>query len=326
MGDGERHKSDLFVSVAVTLDGEDRHRFVSVVPALALHLKKFYDDYEIVVIDSSGDEIVEKNFVPLLATVESVRYLKLAGRANEEIAWAASLDHSIGDVIVFFDYQNDPLDAIDSIVGIATDGSEAIVGIAKDKTTLLYRLIRPIINIALSAIDYKLPRNATGLWCLSRKAANAVIASGRFHQQLYTRIYKSGYGVNAFEYERLSDSRRVKTLPDALGRSIRQMVFNSTRPLRWMTILGATGSLLAFLFSGYSVTSKLLNENILEGWASLVLITSLFFMMIFIILAFFGEYLGRLLDELGNRQDYQVAMEQCSNVMLNEERYNVSSN
>jgi hypothetical protein len=48
-------------------------------------------------------------------------------------------------------------------------------------------------------------------------------------------------------------------------------------------------------------------------------------MLLFTILAFFGEYLGRLLDDNSERRDYNIAFELNSSVMLKEDRINVMS-
>ena len=48
-------------------------------------------------------------------------------------------------------------------------------------------------------------------------------------------------------------------------------------------------------------------------------------MMQFIMMAFFGEYLGRLLDDRSEQADYSVVFEKNSAVMVNQDRVNVLS-
>ena len=57
----------------------------------------------------------------------------------------------------------------------------------------------------------------------------------------------------------------------------------------------------------------------------MILFTSWLFMIMFVILAFLGEYLGRLLDERNEQSDYKVSFEKTSSVMLNENRENITS-
>jgi hypothetical protein len=91
------------------------------------------------------------------------------------------------------------------------------------------------------------------------------------------------------------------------------MVFNSTKPLRWMSFLGIMGSILAMVFSIYSLLVHLINDTVASGWT-----TTILFM-----LSFFGEYLARLLNDRSEHKDYNVVYEQNSSVMLNEDRSNV---
>ena len=101
------------------------------------------------------------------------------------------------------------------------------------------------------------------------------------------------------------------------------LVFNSTAPLRWMSGLGMAGSFLAFLVGAYGVLINIFQGHVVEGWTSLVLFMSFLFMLLFMILAFFGEYLGRLLDERGDQREYAVAFEKTSAVMVDPNRLNV---
>ena len=196
---------DLFVSVALVIQSQNDSFYRAAIPELATYLSERYDDYEIIIIDNSRSEAVDLAVSSLLSEVESVRYVKLTTKVDEAVCWGASLDNCIGDVIVFFDHKSDPYHAIENVVALAAEGAEAIVGIAEDKSTFAYRCIRPLITWGLKAIDYKLPRNATNLWCISRRVVNAVSHTGRFHQQLYTKIYNTGYGVQSFRYQKRRD-------------------------------------------------------------------------------------------------------------------------
>ena len=83
------------------------------------------------------------------------------------------------------------------------------------------------------------------------------------------------------------------------------------------------GSFMAFIFASYSLVIRLFKDNVIEGWTSMILFMSVLFMLLFLILAFFGEYLGRLLDDRSEQRDYSVALEKMSSVMLSEQRSNV---
>jgi len=85
------------------------------------------------------------------------------------------------------------------------------------------------------------------------------------------------------------------------------------------------GSFVSFVFAVYSVAINVISGHVVEGWTTTILFMSLLFMLQFVMLAFFGEYLGRLLDERSEQADYSVVFEKNSGVMVNQDRVNVLS-
>ncbi len=79
----------------------------------------------------------------------------------------------------------------------------------------------------------------------------------------------------------------------------------------------------SFLLATYSVLIHLVSNNIVPGWTTVVLSMSMLFMFQFIMMAFFGEYLIRLLDDRRERGDYSIAFEKNSMVMVDQDRVNV---
>lgn len=138
------------------------------------------------------------------------------------------------------------------------------------------------------------------------------------------RIAKSGYPQSTYSYSLIADNgKKQRTLYQGIRQGIRLLIFNSTSPLRWMSGLGLMGSFLGFVFAAYSLLIRLFKDNVVEGWTTLVLFSSILFMLLFLILAFFGEYLGRLLDDRSEQHNYSVVYEKHSSVMVNENRCNV---
>jgi len=186
----------------------------------------------------------------------------------------------------------------------------------------MYQLAGPLIHSLQARIGYRFPRNATSLLCMSRRAVNTVTQTGRFHHQLSIRIANSGYKLTSFPYD-LQGTPPKRGFLQQLRSTIRMLVFNSNRPLRWMSAIGLMGSGLAFLFSLYSLLVHLVKSNVVEGWTTTILVISSLSFLQFVILAFFGEYLGRLLDNRGEHHEYSVVFEKNSSVMVDENRHNV---
>lgn len=317
-------KSDAFVSVVLVVNDDSGLTYDSVT-RIQQELDNRYSDYEIVmvaqgpVLGATGNKRLEE----ALHSLPSIRYIQLAGRVANDVAWAAGLENAIGDFVVLFDHGADPVTVISQVVDSCKSGYDVVIGVTNQPQTLTYKVLRKCAGRLLKAIDYHLPQNATGLRCLSRRAVNSVTATGRFHHQFYLRIQKTGYPSIAFPYEIASGSYEKKTFPCGIQHLLHLLVFNSSRPLRWMSALGLIGSSTAFLFAVYSVLVHLISGNVVEGWTTTILFMSMLFMIQFIMLAFFGEYIGRLLDDRSEQADYSIVFEKNSTVMVNKDRVNV---
>jgi len=321
-------KSDSFVSVVLV-----QNQPLSMLESELIHtqqnLDERYIDYEIVVVGQGTSKDFTMQDETVLKNIPSLRYLQLAGQVPLDVAWAAALENAIGDFVVMFNPAADPVQAISETVSLCKSGYDVVVGVAIQSRTLAYRVFRSMADRILNLVEYSLPRNATELRCLSRRAVNSVTCTGRFHHQLAMRIQKTGYPQTAYNYKLLptawSGIHHTSLLSGIRG-LLRLIVFNSSRPLRWMSGLGLFGSFSAFVFSVYSILVHLLKGNVVEGWTTSILFMSSLFMMQFVMMAFFGEYLGRLLDDRSEQADYSVVFEKNSAVMINQDRINVLSN
>ena len=101
------------------------------------------------------------------------------------------------------------------------------------------------------------------------------------------------------------------------------LVYNTTKPLRWMSTIGMLGSLTSLCFAVYSFLVKLFSNDVADGWSSTVILISFFSMITFMILSLFGEYMNRILNEKNEKSLFWGVKEKTSSVMLNEDRVNV---
>lgn len=316
-------KLDSFVSV-VTIISDSTGDLEHHVTEIYKHLDKHFTDYEIILLDQSLDGIFQQHIDNLLSVIPSVRYMQLASPVPNDIALAAGIENAIGDFVVLMTLNEDPADIIIDLVNKCFSGYDIVIGVSDQNRTLGYKVVRPFVKQILKSIDYDIPNNATSLRCLSRRTVNSITQTGRFHHQFYVRINKTGYPYVSYMYKLKNKDGNTRTLRKGIKQAVNLLVFNSTKPLRWMSVLGLFGSFMAFAFAFYSLVIRFFKDNIIEGWTTAVLFSSMLFMILFIILAFFGEYMSRLLDDRSEQRDYSIASEKNSSVMINQSRYNVT--
>lgn len=315
-------QQEIFVSVVLTVKNQ-RDALMAFLPSLGQYLQNHYSDFEIVIIDRFSNDGTEQSVAKLLTERQSVRYIRLSKPVENDIAIAAGLENAIGDYVVYMDCRSDPIEMVAELVQLGKNGAEIIIGTSKAYTTPKYRLLKRLSSRLIEGVGYGLPSNSTGSFCLSRQAVNAVTESSRYYWRPYVTMTHSGYAMTAYEY-RFTTPRPKKRIIDGLRESRHYLVFNSTKPLRWMSLLGLFGSAMAFVFALYSVLANLVAEQVVEGWTTTILFMSFLFSILFMMLSFFGEYLARLLDDRSDHALYNVLYEKHSSVMVETHRQNVS--
>ncbi|WP_241767216.1 glycosyl transferase family 2 [Buttiauxella noackiae] len=317
-------KSESFVSVVLKTLTPSNDLTKKLLEVQAL-LDVNFTDYEILIVSKGPYRDVSRTLAidHILKTIPSVRFLQLSGCVHDDVVWATGLENAIGDFVVLYDHLTDPVDLIHNAVEECKSGYDVVIGVSNQSLSYAYQLLRNTSSRILKAIDYHIPKNSTHFRCLSRRAVNAVTSTGRFHHQFYLRIQKTGYPASELVYLPLSETQVNKSIAYGFRNLVRLMVFNSSRPLRWMSVVGTIGSLSALLFAAYSIVVNFINGHVVEGWTTTILFMSVLFMLQFIMLAFFGEYLSRLLDERNEQAAYSVVFEKNSSVMVNQDRINV---
>lgn len=317
-------KMETFVSVVLILDDVEHHAFGVYLKELQQYLDQRYSDYEIIIIDQNRKPLSHSVQDNLLNTISSIRWIKLAFPVEMDMALSAGIENAIGDFVLLLRPTVDPIEIIDDMVKESDEGYDVVTGIAERPRTIGYKLVRPLSNQILHSIDYHIPKNATPVRCLSRRAINTVLRTGQLNHQFFIKVAKTGYPTKNYNYKLLNpDVLKKQTLLSGVVRSMQLMIFNSTKPLRWISLLGILGSLSAFIFTIYSIVVNIIKDDVIEGWTSMVFFSSFLFMILFIILAFLGEYIARLLNENSSQMSYYISSEETSSIMLETDRFNV---
>jgi len=322
--DNTMTKLETFISIVLILDDTEQSGFETYLTELQPYLEQRYSDYEIIVIDQNRKIFPLSQKENLLEAISSVRWITLSYPVEIDVALTAGIENAIGDFVVLLRPNIDPVSIIEDMIEESTQGYDVIIGIAEQPRTLGYKMIRKVSNKILHSIDYHIPKNATPVRCLSRRAINTVLRTGNLNHQFVIRVANTGYPTKNYTYK-LENTEKLKkrTLFSGIAQSMKLMIFNSTKPLRWISLLGIVGSFTAFVFAIYSIIVHLLKDDIIEGWTSMVFFSSFLFMILFIILAFLGEYLARLLNENNNQRSYYISNEETSSIMLETDRFNV---
>lgn len=317
----EKNKSSFFVSVVLPLEDFET-TYLNILENIQLELDRLFWDYEILICASRKIyPIVAGPLELLLNKVPSIRYLQTAEELSYETLAACGTENSIGDFVVILDLKRDPVELIKEGVKQCSEGADVVIGRSQEEATFLYRTSRPMARYLLKLSEYSLPRGATRFRTLSRRAVNSIFSSGFSSQSFLMKVQNCGYPNTILDYLSLRKGKRE--FPEAFHKLLRLMVFNSLRPLRFVSLIGIFGSVLACFFALYSLIVQLVKADVVEGWTSIFLLISICALLQFTMLTFISEYLGRMLRELNRDKDYSLIYEKNSYVMVNRDRINV---
>jgi dolichol-phosphate mannosyltransferase len=236
--------------------------------------------------------------------------VELAGNVGSHAAIRCGLRHASGERVVILSADGqDPPETILAMLDRLDDGAEIVWG---QRTS---RSGDPTTRRALAGVFYRMYRIATGLQyppsgldfvMLSRPVVDALERFSERNLPLFLLIYNLGYRQSLVPYERGERSHGESGW--SLGKRV-EMGFDmltafSATPLRLVSAAGLVIGLLGLMFGAFTLIRGLVSDVPVEGWASLMVMTSVMGGMILLAISVLGEYVWRTLDEVRGRPVY----------------------
>jgi glycosyltransferase involved in cell wall biosynthesis len=312
---------ESFISIVAPLEGDMPETVEAFVEEAVGVLHGLVTHYEIILVDDGAPEATVARVRALLARHDFVRFLRLSRHFGEETAIGAGLDVAIGDYVIVMLPNMDPPSLIPEFFERARGDTDIVYGIRLHRNTepvwyragarLFYWYINSIVKAGI-------PENSTQYRCMSRQVVNA-IGQIRGPDQ-YLRLLTSyvGFRKEGLAYAPINRSGAPTVRPKReavhLARAI--IMDHSTHPLRaavWSGVLIALLNAILVMIHA-SGTSDM---GLVHG--------ALAFLVLALMLAAIGEYIGGLSRRLRDRPAYYVREEQTSSVLLREDRKNVVS-
>lgn len=323
--------SDIFVSVVIPLCAPlygATANTLQVVENALQQVVTHYLDYEIILIDDHLDPASEDALSQLLSRSTGVRVIRLNQPHGLGAAISVGVDHSIGDYVVVFHPDQDPAEMIPQIVKLCSERADIAYGIDEKhrKRNGVAALLSAGYHWYLDKFtDLKVPRYATSLRCMSRKAVLALKTTDHgSHQIQYSRALSQLKAV-AFPYSAKLVPRNNKdaSLSGAVSQGAVAIVENSTHPLQMVRQVGLGLALLAGVMFTYLSWQTLFGSP-QSAIAPLVLIVTIFILLcILLLIAVLSEYMLRIFNLVQPKPKIMIEHDKRSGKMLSRDRLNV---
>lgn len=241
-----------------------------------------------------------------------VAYINLSRNFGKEIAMIAGFDHVRGDAMVIIDADlQDPPELIPQMIKYWEEGYDDIYArrrsrdgetwVKKQTSTWYYRLLQKSTRIPIQ-------RDTGDFRLLDRRAIDALKEfreSERYTKGMFSWI---GFKKKEILYDR--DQRAAGTTKwnysKLVNLAIDGITSFTTAPLRISTFIGATVSLVAFLYLLYLLIRPFFGVPTGAGYSSIMAVVLFLGGVQLLSLGVIGEYIGRIFNETKRRPLYFV--------------------
>ena len=276
------------------------------------YLKKSKYDFEIVYVHDYGDD----NSLEKLETLEvlypnNVKLIKLNRNFGQHNAIICGFNYCTGDFIVTMDedLQHDPDDILKLIKEQKKEDYDVVYGFYNSPKhsgfrNLTSRVVKKLLSIAIPELHkdysaYRLIRTSVAKETIKMKN------SYTFLDGYLTWITQNISSTQVSHNERLAgdSSYNFKTL----FRHLSNVIFTFSKlPITLLTYGSLLMILISLFFSVYQVANKLFFNNVIPGYASVIVFIAVGVSMILFGLSIIGEYLFRINLKTTKRPNYIV--------------------
>ncbi len=248
----------------------------------------------------------------LKAKDNNVQFINFSRNFGHQIAVSAGLAKSSGDAVVIIDSDlQDPPELIVDLYRKHKEGFEVVYAKRRSRngesnvkrfiSSLFYRLLKLITS-------HPIPVDTGDFRIIDRKVVDILNQMPEQNKYLRGQISWVGFRQTAVEFDR--DERMSGTT----GYTYRKMISLaldgitgfSNFPLRAVSISGFLVSGVAFLLMLYALYSKIIKQEVIQGWTSLMLSVLLLGGIQLISVGVIGEYISRINHNVRDRPLYII--------------------
>jgi polyisoprenyl-phosphate glycosyltransferase len=279
-------------------------------------VRQFFRDrdtaYEIVLVnDGSADS--SWSIISSLAEqhdeVIAVNLLKNYGQHNANLC---GFRHTTGDYVITMDddLQNPPSE-IEHLIAGAQEGHDLVIGEFETKQHSLVRRLgsRVVRWMNHKAFHVEADLVLTNFRLIRRDVVDRVCLVESVSPYIPGLVLKySANRVNVpVRHEPRAHGQSTYTMRK-LMRLVATILFNhSTIPLRYAATFGFCAAFLSFLLGAFYFVRALVVDTDVQGFPTLVVLISFFNGVLIVLISVIGEYVLRVLRDLGHTRSYEIS-------------------
>jgi len=272
-------------------------------------------NFEIILVNDGSPDNSWEVIKSLAESYKEVKALNLLKNYGQHNAVLCGFEFSAGEYIITMDddLQNPPSEIIHLINKIKDSKYDLVFGKFREKKHALYRKWGSKLIGYLNFKVFNKPKGITltNFRIIKREVIERVLQ----HKTGYPYIpglllmYSSEIANTMVEHHQRINGKSNYTIKKILGLIGRLLINYSSYPLRLLSTIGLIISGASFLIGLYYLSLGLVSGTQVQGWTTLVVLTSFLGGFIIALLGLIGEYLSRILDQLSSDRNYFVKEE-----------------
>ena len=257
----------------------------------------------IVVSDGSTDATFEDACEGLGRGLEG-RVVELAANVGAHAAICCGLRYARGDLVALMSADGqDPPEALPAMLERFSPELDVVWGWRRERrndggsarfaAAAFYRFFR-----LLTGLDY--PPSGLDFLIVRRRVIDAVLQHSTRNTSLHLLIYNLGFAQAFMEYDRgpRVGGHSSWTWRKRLKLAVDMLTGCSAAPIRIASLVGILAGLVGIALGGVTLVRAAFGAVPASGWASLMVVSSFMGGLMLVAIAFLGEYVWRILDEV----------------------------
>lgn len=260
--------------------------------------------------DGSGDNSFE--ILSSLTRLDArCKVVKLSRNHGSGIAVLAGLQSCSGDcaVIIAADLQ-DPPSLIPQMYKNWLEGFPAVLAVRDSRedplSTKVFAAVFHRLMKRFAITEY--PAGGCDMALIDRRIIDALVKMQEKNSQLISQVLWTGYSRKLIYYKR--QERKVGKSRWTFAKKLKLFIDSFTAfsylPLRLGSTMGFVVAALGFVYALLIIIRRLSYGEVIEGWASLMVVILIASGALLIGLGVIGEYLWRVLEEVRKRPTFLV--------------------
>jgi dolichol-phosphate mannosyltransferase len=270
-------------------------------------------ELEVILVDDHSTDRTQELLRAACDGKANYHYLRLSLNRGTHIAIVAGMEHASGDCATFIAADlADPPDLLPKLVAEWRKGFHVVwaVRAQQQERALRDRWFSRLFFVLITAMSpVSFPPDGTDLALMDRRVVEALVKSVGAKPSLGVDIASLGFKQTLVKTEKLPRQHGTSkwTIRRRIEAFIDAFVSVSYVPIRIMSYVGITTSLLGFLYAGLLIFIRLfLSDNPIEGWTTLIVIVLIIGGIQMTMLGIIGEYMWRTLENARNRPLYNL--------------------